>query len=97
MRNRLATELGLQITSSVTMNEDVANTLIRVAESGEGSATFEGQGCNLIALATHGRGGFQRWMVGSITERVLDGTRLPLLILRPQERQASATSKTMKG
>jgi len=51
----------------------------------------------LIALATHGRGGFQRWMVGSITERVLDGTRLPLLILRPQEQQVSATSEMMKG
>lgn len=95
VRNRLAAELGLQITSSVTMNEDVAETLIRMAESGE--TTFEVQGCDLIALATHGRGGFQRWMVGSITERVLDGTRLPLLILRPQEQQVSATSEMMKG
>lgn len=97
VRNGLAAELGLQITSSVTMNEDVANTLIRMAEPGEGGATFEVQGCDLIALATHGRGGFQRWMVGSITERVLDGTRLPLLILRPQEQQVSVTSKAMKG
>jgi hypothetical protein len=41
VRNGLAAELGLQITSSVTMNEDVANTLIRMAEPGESGATFE--------------------------------------------------------
>jgi len=29
-------------------------------------------------------------MVGSITARVLDGTRLPLLIVQPVERQGTA-------
>lgn len=74
------------------MNEDVADTLIRVAELGEETGTYEVQGCDLIAMATHGRGGLQRWMLGSITERVLDGTNLPLLIVRPQELITVATS-----
>src|SRR5260370_3734462 len=27
--------------------------------------------CDLIAMTTHGRMGFQRWMMGSVTEQVL--------------------------
>jgi nucleotide-binding universal stress UspA family protein len=45
--------------------------LIRMGELGEGTEVYPEKGCNLIALATHGRGGFQRSMIGSITERVL--------------------------
>lgn len=97
VRNGLAAELGLKITSSVTINEDVADTLIRMAESGEGRATFEVQGCSLIALATHGRGGLQRWIVGSITERVLAGSKLPLLIVRPQKQQPPVASESTVG
>ena len=37
-----------------------------------------------IAMATHGRSGVQRWVMGSMTERVLGATRLPLLIVRPK-------------
>lgn len=83
--------------ASVTMNEDVADTLMRMAESGEGRATFEVQGCSLIALATHGRGGLQRWIVGSITERVLAGSKLPLLIVRPQKQQPPVASESTVG
>ncbi|HLJ34559.1 MAG TPA: universal stress protein [Ktedonobacteraceae bacterium] len=97
VRNELAAELGLKITSSVTMNEDVADTLIRMAESGEGRATFEVQGWSLIALATHGRGGLQRWIVGSITERVLAGSKLPLLIVRPQKQQPPVARESTVG
>ncbi len=41
--------------------------------------------CDVIAMATHGRGGVQRWAMGSITERVLSATKLPLLIVRPPD------------
>src|SRR5690349_22452642 len=33
-----------------------------------------------IALTTHGRGGLRRLALGSVTERMLGTTRLPLLI-----------------
>ena len=33
---------------------------------------------------THGRGGLERWMMGSVTEHVLNATKLPVLIVRPQ-------------
>jgi nucleotide-binding universal stress UspA family protein len=36
----------------------------------------------LIAMATHGRSGVSRWLVGSVTEKVLRGTVNPLLVVR---------------
>lgn len=98
LRHGLAAQLGLQITSSVAMNDDVADTLIRMAELGEGqsqgTATSEAQASDLIALATHGRSGLQRWIVGSIADRVLDDTKLPSLMVRPQQPPAAGESTT---
>jgi len=78
--------LKLPITWSVVIDPDVAAGIVRVAENGEDA---EGAGvfgrCDVIAMATHGRGGIQRWAMGSITERVLHATRLPLLIVRPPD------------
>jgi len=74
----------LAITCSVVLDNDIAGALIGTAEAwGEEMTTQEHSGCHLIAMSTHGRGGIERWMVGSITERVLDTTRLPMLIVRP--------------
>lgn len=41
-------------------------------------------GCDVIAMATYRRGSAQNWMLGSITERVLTATKLPLLMVRPR-------------
>lgn len=74
----------LPVTWSVAVDTDVAEAIIRVAENGEdaeGAGVFGG--CDIIAMATHGRGGLQRWAMGSVTERVLHATKLPLLIVRP--------------
>jgi nucleotide-binding universal stress UspA family protein len=38
---------------------------------------------DLIALATHGRSGIQRWLYGSVADAVLHTTTTPLLLLRP--------------
>lgn len=82
-----ATKLA-SITATVTLDGDIAGALIDLAEEGEEGRELESGersgGCDVIALATHGRGGFQRWMLGSVTERVLRRTKLPLLIVRPQ-------------
>ncbi len=39
------------------------------------------EGTRLIALATRGGAGLRRWALGSVTEHVLEGSRLPLLIV----------------
>lgn len=77
---------GLTVTWSVGVGLDSAETIIRVAENGddvEGAGVFGG--CDVLAMATHGRSGMAHWALGSITERVLSGTKLPLLVVRPRQ------------
>jgi nucleotide-binding universal stress UspA family protein len=78
--------LKLSLTSSVELASDVASTLVQLAEyGGEGKNSGEVRGCDLIAISTHGRGGLERWVMGSVTERILTTTKLPMLIVRPQK------------
>ena len=96
LRTGLGAELKLSITWSVVADEDVAHRIARTAEEGEPG------GYDLIAMATHGRSGIQRWEMGSVTERVLQATKRPLLIVRPHtsgraesEDQTTAAKKGM--
>jgi nucleotide-binding universal stress UspA family protein len=68
---------NLTVTSSALLAADVAGTIKEVAEAGPGY--------DILAMATHGRGGLQRWAVGSITERVLHVTHRPLIIARSSD------------
>lgn len=85
---------GVSVTWRVAVADDVAEAIVRVAEHGESAASphgerLEGVGTdvseasNLIAIATHGRTGVERWAMGSIAERVVATTSLPLLTVRP--------------
>jgi nucleotide-binding universal stress UspA family protein len=40
-------------------------------------------GVDIIALVTHGRGGLGRMVFGSVAERLLHQSPLPLLVIRP--------------
>jgi nucleotide-binding universal stress UspA family protein len=83
----------LAITWSVAFGDDIAATIIQAAESGEDAAGVGLPGrCDLIAMATHGRTGFQHWVLGSVTERVLSATRVPILIVRPAETEFQRTA-----
>jgi nucleotide-binding universal stress UspA family protein len=80
-------DLELTITSSVAVSTDVAGTIIKTAEQAEGPEHLGGY--DLIAMPTHGREGLHRLVMGSVTEHVLGATRLPLLMVRPQEAEAA--------
>lgn len=43
----------------------------------------ESHGIDLIAMATHGRSGLQRWMYGSVTQKVMRRGCCSMLIVRP--------------
>jgi nucleotide-binding universal stress UspA family protein len=43
----------------------------------------------LIAMATHGRSGFRRWLLGSVAEKVLRAANNPLLLVRAKDKAAS--------
>jgi len=78
---------SIAVSWSVALDTDSAKVIVWIAENGEedveGAEAFDG--CDLIVMATHGRGGLQRLAMGSVTERVLHTTRHPMLIVRPTE------------
>lgn len=90
-------DTDITLTWSVAIGHDVAETLIKAAETGEdveGTSVFGG--CDLLVLATHGRGGLERWVLGSVTEEILGATRLPVLIVRPKEQNAEIATAAME-
>jgi nucleotide-binding universal stress UspA family protein len=42
-------------------------------------------GVDLIAMSTHGRSGFSRWMMGSVADKVAHHSPVPVLLIRPSE------------
>jgi len=86
-------DFKLAVTYSVELGTDVASTLVSLAEHGrkgiphDETGAYRGIGpCDLIAISTHGRGGLERWVMGSVTDRVLNTTKLPMLTVRPPKK-----------
>lgn len=64
---------GITVKSAVAVG-DAPTEIVRYAAH---------NGIDLIALATHGRSGIQRWVYGSVAEEVLHTAQTPLLLIRP--------------
>jgi nucleotide-binding universal stress UspA family protein len=45
---------------------------------------------DVIVMTTHGRSGFARWLIGSVSDRVLRTTRKPLVLVHSTESPATA-------
>ena len=60
----------------------------------ETAAANEG---TLITMATHGRSGMNRWLLGSIAEKVLRGATNPLLLVRATEEAKVDSVVTLKS
>jgi nucleotide-binding universal stress UspA family protein len=61
---------GLTVTTEVRQG-DVVDELLRVAQPGD-----------LYGLATHGRSGVTRWLLGSVAEALVRRSVIPVLIVR---------------
>jgi nucleotide-binding universal stress UspA family protein len=61
------------IAHTAALDGDVASTIIAFAEQ---------KGFDLVAMATHGRGGLDRFVMGSIAEKVVRGSTKPVLLIR---------------
>ncbi len=72
---RLSTE-GVTVTGHVVLDNSPANGVLHFAAEHQ---------VDLIAMATHGRGGVTRMVLGSVTDKVLRGAHRPVLVCRPQE------------
>jgi nucleotide-binding universal stress UspA family protein len=78
--------------------DDVAQQLNAQGVSTTGAAVLGGSafdaiqdasrapGTGMVALATHGRGGVRRLMLGSVADKLVRGGDLPVLITRPKGR-----------
>ena len=51
----------------------------------------------LITMATHGRSGIDRWLLGSVAEKVLRGSANPLLLVRAKAEAKAAGGATLKS
>ena len=77
-----ATVLGDDPAIVCTVNEgNAANEIVAAAER---------RPLTLVAMATHGRSGPSRWLLGSVTDKVLHATHSPLLIIRAAEEEREA-------
>jgi nucleotide-binding universal stress UspA family protein len=65
---------GLRVTTSVIVDAQAGHGILAEAEA---------VGCDLVAMATHGRKGVGRLVLGSAADKVLRGTQVPLLLYRP--------------
>jgi nucleotide-binding universal stress UspA family protein len=73
VQTRLEDE-GLQVETRVLVGRKVAKQITEVAVR---------ERCDLIMMATHGAGGLDRLLMGSVTDQVVRGARVPVLVLRP--------------
>jgi nucleotide-binding universal stress UspA family protein len=63
-----------RVHAHVVRGEDAATALAQTAAR---------QGVDVICISSHGRSGIARALVGSVADRLLRATRLPVLVLRP--------------
>lgn len=50
----------------------------------------EGEDCDLVVMATHGRGGIDRLLLGSVTEGVVRASSVPVLTVQVDDEDDSA-------
>ncbi len=65
----------LQVTTGVLVDAQPGHGILGEVEE---------RGCDFIAMATHGRSGLTRAILGSASDKVLRGTHVPLLLYRPE-------------
>jgi hypothetical protein len=51
---------------------------------------------DLIVMATHGRSGLQRWVYGSVADKVLRGANQPVLLVRAYPNQEGPPGKPIR-
>ncbi|QIL79073.1 universal stress protein [Diaphorobacter sp. HDW4A] len=70
---KLGTEQGISVKSVVAKSELIAESIISAATKNN---------CDLIVMASHGRKGIKRVLLGSETQHVLTHSHIPVLVLR---------------
>ena len=66
-------DAGVNARYTIRHGADAASEIVDYAEVND---------VDLIAMSTHGRSGISRWVLGSVTSKVLRGTGKPILVIR---------------
>lgn len=69
LQNRAERLEGLKVSTHMTMG-DPASEILEMAE-----------GADLVVMASHGRGGLGRWLLGSVATKVVRGCTVPVLVI----------------
>ena len=82
--NRTAAENYLtELTGRIKYDKVKINSEIMTGRAAESITDYARRNnINLIALASHGRGGVSRWVFGSVADRVIRSSSVPVLIIR---------------
>jgi len=64
---------GVQMTTLIAVSDAIAETIVSVAAE---------HGSDLIVMASHGRSGLVRFLMGSETDQVLSHSKVPVLVVR---------------
>jgi nucleotide-binding universal stress UspA family protein len=67
---------GLTVEGRAIPGADAARTILDLLEQG---------GIDLIAMTTHGEGGLRPFLLGSVTDKIIRGSGVPVLVWRPPE------------
>lgn len=81
---------GVDATGIAVLGRGTADTILNLARPARVS---------LVALATHGRGGFRRLVLGSVADRLVRGSDVPILVIPPprKARRPATTPSTMRA
>jgi nucleotide-binding universal stress UspA family protein len=75
--NGIATELGVEgylVDTDVVISSMPADAILHYAQD---------KACDVICMATHGRSGVRRMLMGSVASSVLHSAKVPVLLYRP--------------
>ena len=78
---------GLQVSRLSVVGDPATEILLHSSQAG----------VDLIAMSTHGRSGLSRWMLGSVAERVMRQSTVPLLIVRFEGKKKPRNRKRNAG
>ena len=60
--------------TAITQVGSVSDTILSVAEENH---------ADMIAMSTHGRTGVQRWLMGSVADKVVHHAHIPVMLIHP--------------
>ncbi len=89
-----ATEYLSRIAAQVVPTGARARWVVKVGTPAESILTVaKNEGATLVTMATHGRSGLTRWILGSVSEKVLRASPVPLLLVRSFHRSETGEDR----